>query len=159
MDAIRRMTSSDLAETVGLFARVYREPPYREKWSRREAALYLGKVFKLDRRGCFVARVGDALAGALMGYTYRYRGSRVFHMHELFVDAKLRRRGVARRLMRRALGEDPKETVFTMFAHREAEAMKFYRRHGFKQHDKYKFYFSRIEPTALGNGESNGDQN
>lgn len=153
---VRRMTVKDLPAAVRLFIRIYREAPYRERWARPDAAAYLRRIFELDRTNCFAAEGGKTLRGVLIGYPYPYHGNRVFYMHELFVARPFRRKGIARALLREATGGEGSETVFTMFAHRQSGAMKFYRRHGFRQHENYRFYFSRVDRRTLGNGRNNG---
>ena len=153
---IRRMTSADLKGAVRLFIRVYREPPYRERWARPDAAAYVRRVFELDRTACFVATAAGGIRGVIIGYPYPYHGNRMFNIHELFVDRRFRRKGIAKALLRAAMGGEKMETVFTMFAHRQAPAMGFYKKHGFRQHENYRFYFSRVDRKALANGGKNG---
>ena len=83
MIEIRQCGGNDLRGMAQLFALVFAEPPYREHWSIEEAAAYLTRFLEMDPSSCFVATDGDAIVGAILGYTYPWRSAPNYFIQEL----------------------------------------------------------------------------
>jgi [ribosomal protein S18]-alanine N-acetyltransferase len=117
---IRRLTYSDLPAVISIERRSFSTP-----WSLAMFVLELSKPSGI----CLAAEAGNELAGYLV--CSRYEG--VWHLMNVAVDPRLRRRGIATRLISQLFEDAGEEMPFTLevrTSNREAIAM--YERFGFR---------------------------
>lgn len=133
-----------MRELAQLFTLVFSEPPYRERWSIEEAAAYLTRFLEMDPSGCFIASDGDAIAGAILGYTYPWRSIPNYFIQELFVERTRRGEGIGRQLVHHVVAQHGKSAGISLIANEESQAARFYESLGLRQHETNRFYFGTV---------------
>jgi ribosomal protein S18 acetylase RimI-like enzyme len=145
MVAIRPLKDADVVECAKLFAAVFAEPPYRERWEHEEAVAYLRKFVSFDPEGCYVAVCDGRLAGALVGYRYPWRNRNEYFIQEIFVPRDQRRRGVGTSLIMHAVKRLGGDAVVCLVANEKTGARPFYQKLGICRHPDYKFFTGRVK--------------
>jgi len=134
---IKSCGSDDIGFCAEIFASVYSEPPYNEMWEISDAVAYLERFWNIDPSGCFVARLGEEVVGAIFSFSYPWRRGKSVCIQELFVSFEQRRKGIARRLLQN-INQGQKVGAW-LVSHVESDASKFYEKMGFSLEGPYKF--------------------
>ena len=70
----------------------------------------------------YVARSGDTIVGIVLLVPHRHLPGLRFHIEDVVVDERYRRRGIAKQLLTAAMGDAPVETIsFDLRSHRSRE--------------------------------------
>ena len=135
---IRRLTYADLPQVIAIERRAFPTP-----WSLAMFVLELSKPSGI----CLSASVGDRLVGYLICSRY----DRVWHLMNVAVDVRRRRRGVATELMRRLFEEADAESVQYTLEVRlsNGAAIAMYERFGFRPAGRRRGYYHDNREDAL----------
>lgn len=150
---IRKCKQSDLKACAALFAQVFSEPPYNDKWTIEEAYAYLERFFRIDPKNCLVAVQDGNIEGALFGYCYPWQQKKDCCIQELFVRKENRRLGIAKSLVDHLIKQLGPGVAISLVANEKAVASTFYKKFGLSQHQFYKFYYGKI-PAAAASGRA-----
>ena len=141
---IRNCEKADLRACAELFAEVFSEPPYNEKWSIRDAKAYIERFWRIEPDHCLVAEKNGRIEGVLLGFSYPFQNRTDFTIQELFVRREARRQGIARALIGCVLEDFSIDTVVSLIVNEKSDAAIFYERLGLSQNRQYKFYSGHI---------------
>ncbi len=138
--AYREARHEDIPALLQLMRLFYAEDnyPFSETGARRALAQFLenpayGMVL--------VAVADDSIAGYVavtFGFSFEYGGRDAF-VDEVFVDSALRGRGIGENLLQRAIAvckEQGVQAVHLEVEPRKERTAQFYRRHGFRDHNR-----------------------
>lgn len=135
---IRRLAYSDLPRVVAVERRTFPTP-----WSFAMFVLELSKPSGI----CLAAELGERL----VGYVICSRYDRVWHVMNIAVEPRLRRRGIATALMRRLFDEADEDgaryTLEVRLSNGPAIAM--YERFGFRSAGRRRAYYHDNREDAL----------
>ncbi len=144
---IRRAEEGDRDSFVECYLKAYRGLEGYSYTSRRDIRSYFNWLRKRDREGIFAAEVimqkdFREVAGFLAcdsKWFSKYEGTVVCEIHEIFVKPEWRGIGIGEMLMRRAMEyaeEKGREIIELWVGERNYNAIKFYRKFGFKDKEK-----------------------
>ncbi len=124
---IRKCSRKDLRKAVELFRRTTAEPPGGSNWTEHEASRFLGRFYKIDPGGCYVAVAGSRILGGLFGCRYYWKDIPAYQIEEIFVSPEFRRKGVGSALVKRVIGTFRRKTMMWLYAHKKNPSVFFYK--------------------------------
>ena len=135
---IRRLNYSDLPQVIAIERRAFPTP-----WSLAMFVLELSKPSGI----CLAALRGDRL----VGYTICSRYDRAWHLMNIAVDDRLRRRGIASALLTRLFAEadGPGQQYTLEVRTSNHEAIEMYERFGFRAAGRRRGYYHDNREDAL----------
>ncbi len=135
---VRALGYGDLPQVIGIERRAFTAP-----WSLAMFVLELSK----PRSVCLAAQLPDNRLG---GFLICSRYDKVWHLMNVAVDPKLRRRGIATALLERMLEVAGPDDAYTLEVRpSNAGAIKLYERYGFKAVGTRKRYYQDTGEDAL----------
>lgn len=129
---IRRCSKKDLRKALELFRKTTAEPPDGSNWTEREASRFLGRFYKIDSGGCYVALTGNKIIGGLFGCRYYWKDIPTYQLEEIFVSPEFRRKGVGRALFKSVVRSFKRKTIVWLYANKKNLSVKFYKSLGMK---------------------------
>ncbi len=92
-----------------------------------------------------IARIGDEIAGFIIGLIHDYRTTRTGHVYTIDVAVKHRRKGVGLKLLKeleQKFMENGVEICYLEARRENVVALELYRKHGYKELDVLRNYYS-----------------
>jgi len=128
----RIMDESDIGAYCTLFQRVFASPPWNEKWSLDRIDRDIRKLMRKKGFIGMVASAGHNSIGFIAGSQLKIL-PKIFYLAQLFVDDKVRGKGIGNSLVRETMTIAKGHGVSKMIllTKPDSKAEKFYRRIGF----------------------------
>jgi aminoglycoside 6'-N-acetyltransferase I len=145
---IREFKATDLDRCVGLFVRVFSQPPWEDLWPSAERALaYLSDIVGTPGFRGFIAYEGRKLLAMCLGHKVRWWAGDEFYLDELCVDLEVQRKGIGTKLVAHAQSALRREgvQVFVLLTERDTPAECFYARQGFASSAKVVFMYRPVD--------------
>ncbi len=127
---IRPCSKGDIPILGEIYAIVYQEFPYHEKWKVAEASCYLEKFRSMEPEHCIVAYDTNGVQGGLFSYTYPWQGLTVLYIQEIFVDTSLQGHGIGTELVSHITRQLSRVTPITLLVNSKSNAVGFYKKLG-----------------------------
>jgi aminoglycoside 6'-N-acetyltransferase I len=128
----RIMDESDRGAYCALFQQVFASPPWNEKWSLNGIDRDIRKVMRKKGFIGMVAAAGHKSIGFIAGSQLKIL-PKIFYLAQLFVDDKVRGKGIGNNLVRETMtiAKERGVSKIILLTKPDSEAEKFYRRIGF----------------------------
>ena len=129
---IRKVRKKDLGAVARIFREEFGKPPYREKWTKKEAIKRINNYSKIS--SIFVLEKGKHIVGFIIFRDYRlWEDMHIGSIDEIVVSSKFQQRGAGTLLINHAEDYFRKKDirVITCMSNRKSLAFKFYKKKGF----------------------------
>lgn len=144
---IKPMMRHNLTRCIPIFEKAYAEPPYNEKWERRESHHYLTFFFQIGRGASFILQNEEEIIGFILGYVYPFGKQLQYHVQELVIHPNHQRKGYGSQLLDEAVArvDQGVDTVVMLAGRRDDKPMNFYEKLGFSAVDDLVLLQKRYE--------------
>ncbi|MFQ6064747.1 MAG: GNAT family N-acetyltransferase [Candidatus Bathyarchaeia archaeon] len=135
---IRRATTDDLETLYGIESECFTI----EAFTKEQLAFLLENPKGIS----LTARIGDEIAGFIVGLIHDYRSVRTGHVYTIDVAAKYRRKGVGLKLLKeleQRFIENGVEICYLEARRDNVAALELYRKHGYTELDVLKSFYSK----------------
>lgn len=139
MTRIRPFVPSDQSACAALFAEVFSQPPWNDRWPSLDSARqYLESVTEMPGFRGYVAHHGDRVLGACLGHLKPWWSGPEFFIDEMYVVLNAQRRGIGGELLAAAEADLRAAGVrrIALLTARGFGAEEFYRKHGFAHNSR-----------------------
>ncbi len=132
---IRKATKKDLKKVAEILRTEFKQPPYNEKWSEKDALKKVKEYFKTH--SIFVAETDKEIVGFLIGKTFFWYDGLRGYVDEFAVSSKFQKQGIGKALMKHFEDYLKKKGLkrVGLFTGKKAKAYKIYKKWGFKFED------------------------
>ncbi len=154
---IERAREEDLEKLVPIYLEGYRGLEEYSYTHPEDVKSYMRWLWKRDREGIFVAKVGDKIAGFVAGdanWFSKREHKKVGAIHEIVVHPEYRGMGIGKALMEKVMDyfrSKGLDTAELWVGDENLKALDFYRELGFKEKGRYNYWVRMT--TSLGNRE------
>jgi len=142
---IRRATGKDVKRVVELYGAEYRDKPYNEKWSLKDANKKVGWLF--NTFFVFVLEIDGEVEGVIAGRDYLSDKGRNGFIQEVIVSSKYQGKGFGKALFDRIGAEFKKRKVknLELMSNNKSKAYKIYKKIGFKEEKTFVFMVKKLK--------------
>ena len=135
------IAKADLELVSQLYVSVFSNPPWNEHWEYSWAYERLNWVYRSQGFMGFVARNGDRILGAILGYSAPFQGKKEFIIVEFFVSNDYQNRGIGTRLLKEIELELKLRNYnfVSLLTNEDSSAKSFYLKRDFKRDNKLIF--------------------
>ena len=139
---IRNVTMDDLNHFVKLYIDAYRGYEEYAERTVKDIKRYFRWLYKRDKNGFFVGEIREPVGFAACDTNWisPFEGRRVAELHELFVKTEFKGKGIASKLLDRAIqyGRAKGLSIMGLWVGEKNEpAKRFYKRHGFVEKGRW----------------------
>ena len=137
---IRKATKKDVKNIADLFRREFRKPPYKEKWSEKDAVRKIRDYFK--RSSIFVLETEKEITGFIVASTFLWESGIRGFIDEIVVSSKFQREGYGKKLINYAEDYFKKKGIkrVSLMSAKNSMAFKVYKKLGFKEENFVSMY-------------------
>ncbi|MBN1646279.1 GNAT family N-acetyltransferase [Candidatus Woesearchaeota archaeon] len=96
MEVKKILSESDVDKCVGLFVKVFAEPPWKENWSAESARQHLLETYLQGKDFCFYAEQDSRVIAFIFGRGQTWDDGRELFIDEAGVDPLFRGKGVGK---------------------------------------------------------------
>lgn len=142
---IIRATEKDLNKIGNLMEREFSKPPFKEKVSMKNVIKSLKFYFKIGK--IYLATEKQKIIGIVVFKIEQYWEGKVIIIEDLAIDEKFQSQGIGRKLIKFVESYAKKEKAkFILFTtHKQAKAIKFYKKLGYKSEKDTLFMGKKIK--------------
>ena len=132
---VRKAKKQDIKKVAEIFRAEFKHPPFKEKWSEKDALKKAKEYFK--EQHIFVAEIEKQVVGFLIGKTFFWYDGIRGYIDEFVVLKKFQGQGIGKALMKEFEDYLKKKGAkkIGLFTGKKAKAYKIYKKWGFKFED------------------------
>ena len=128
---IRKTREKDFKGMIKLFIEEYAKPPYKDKWTKKEAIKSIKSEVK---KGISYIAKDDKKIVVFITVTKETPGKIYLFIENLVVDSNYQRKGIGKRLVEQIEKKyKKKNTIISLSVNKNSPAYKFYKRLGYRE--------------------------
>jgi aminoglycoside 6'-N-acetyltransferase I len=144
---IESIKKSDLLICADIYVKIFNEPPWNDKWTRKAAYVRLNNIYNTPRFYGIKYIASNQIKGALFGNIEAWYKNYHYQLKEMFVKSELQRSGIGSKLLKYAEKVLEKKKVQTIYLSTSSKywVSNFYRKNKYRLINDLQFMIKDIK--------------
>ena len=149
---IKECTPAHIQRYAAIYAAAFSQEPWHDAWNEEDAAIHIAEIMQSRQAYGLEYRIGDTVAGFLLGSSMLFHYGRVFEINDLAVHPEYQGQGIASRLLEQCISDMKNRGIKGIHLITQAGGFlpEFYRKYGFERETEVMLMGMALESDAYG---------